>query len=140
MTEDPALLLQITELLRDRAVDKYRRDLAEEAGLRGERDEIDRLRAAARLSSGGVDARQLTGSDTLWQGWLLQRRGDLNTGMAMARAKQAHSIQRARDAFAKDAATRSLQDRAQAKRRAERLAREERMLEDLARLASQREP
>lgn len=127
-------LLKVTAILRDRALESYRRDLAEETRLKEELEQIHALRRAAHGSEETIDARRLIGADTLWQGWLTRRQAEINRNMAMARAKQAHSVAAARTAFARDKAANSVARSAENAARQRRDAREEAEIEHLARL------
>lgn len=129
-------LLRVTLLLRERALERYRLDLAEEMRLQAEQGRIDGLRQAAFAAADSLDARRFLGADTLWQGWLAQRRGEINRGIAMARARQAHSIAAARLAFARDEAAKEVARREAAERRSARLAEEDIRLDALSRLAA----
>ncbi|MBR9837572.1 MAG: hypothetical protein GYB50_06780 [Rhodobacteraceae bacterium] len=134
MTDDIHALLRVTALLRERALESYRRDRAEEASLQAEQGRIDSLRQEAFADSGSLDPRRMIGADTLWQGWLATRRGEINQGIAMARAKQAHSLLSARQAFSRDEAAREVARREEAARLRARLTAEELRLEALSRL------
>jgi len=81
MTDEIDGLLRVTTLLRERALEQYRRDLDEEARLQAEKDRIDALRMQVFTAEQDLSARRLTGADTLWQGWLAGRRGQLNQEM-----------------------------------------------------------
>ncbi|MCR8549513.1 hypothetical protein M4578_16910 [Salipiger sp. P9] len=135
MTDDIGALLRVTALLRERALESYRRDLMEELRLQDEQRRIDAMRHGAFADRESLDARRLIGADTLWQGWLARRRGEINRDIALSRARQAHSIAHARRAFARDEAAREVAQREALARRQARLAEEEARLEDLSRLA-----
>lgn len=127
-------LLRVTALLRERALESYRRDLSEEMRHQGELDRIDGLRQQAFDDRESVDPRRLLGADTLWQGWLSKRRGEINRAIALSRAKQAHSMASARLAFSRDEAAKDVSNQEKLKRRTERMAREETQLEELSRM------
>jgi hypothetical protein len=101
-------LTQITNVLLERQLDIYRRNLAESARLAAELAQIDGLREAAQADVGGIGARQILGADALWQGWLVRKRAEVLRRMAMARAQQADSQARARIAFSRAEATKTL--------------------------------
>lgn len=134
MKDDLEDLLKVTRILRERALEAYRKDLSEEAQLKTERDQIDAMRDAARQGFAEIDARQMLGADMQWQGWLVRRRSEINHGMAMARAKQAHSGAAARLAFSRDEAAKDVAKKAEDKARAARVSAEESSLERLAAL------
>ena len=67
MTDEIDGLLRVTTLLRERALEQYRRDLDEEARLQAEKDRIDALRMQVFTAEQDLSARRLTGADTLWQ-------------------------------------------------------------------------
>lgn len=136
MSDDIDALMKVTALLRERALEQYRRDLAEEVRLQAEKDRIDALRMQVFSADQALDARRLTGADTLWQGWLAGRRGQLNQEIAMARARQAHSINAARAAFSRDEAAKDMAHREAVARGRARLAAEEVSLEALSRLSA----
>ncbi|WP_353473536.1 hypothetical protein PVT71_05685 [Salipiger sp. H15] len=132
MTVPDAELLRVSEVLRDRALARFRRDLEAEARLGAERERIDALRRAALAEAGAFGAHQITGMSGLWQGELLRRRAAIQLGIAEARARQGYSGAAARADFSRDAAARALAEAARAARAAKRLAAEERALEELA--------
>lgn len=136
MTDEIDGLLRVTALLRERALEQYRRDLDEEARLQAEKDRIDALRMQVFTAEQDLSARRLTGADTLWQGWLAGRRGQLNQEIAMARARQAHSMNAAQAAFSRDEAAKGLAHRKAVARARARLAADEASLEALSRLSA----
>ncbi|KAA8609833.1 hypothetical protein AL036_01730 [Salipiger aestuarii] len=127
-------LLRVTALLRERALESYRRDLSEEMRHQGELDRIDGLRQQSFSDHDSVDPRRMLGADTLWQGWLSKRRGEINRAIAMSRAKQAHSMAAACLAFSRDEAAKDVSRQQIAKRRTELMAREESQLEELSQM------
>ncbi|MDJ0823851.1 MAG: hypothetical protein QNJ09_18850 [Paracoccaceae bacterium] len=136
MTKDLHALTQVSQVQKDRALKAHQRNLADEARLQAELDEIDTLRQAAQADTSKLTERRVLGADTLWQGWLLQRRARVLEQMAMARARQAQSYLRARESFARDAA---ISDLEQAERRALRARAEAKRADDLQELAMLRE-
>lgn len=127
-------LLQVTALLRERALESYRRDLNEERMHQGELDRIDGLRQQSFDNDDSLDTRRMLGVDTLWQGWLSRRRGEINRAIALSRAKQAHSMAAARLAFSRDEAAKSVASDEKKKRKSAKLAQEELRLEELSRM------
>ena len=109
MKKDFGALLQVAGIRKDRALQSHRRNLAEEARLQSELDEIDKLRKSAQADMSNLMERRVLGADTLWQGWLLQRRARVLEQMALARARQAQSYLRAKECFARDAAIADLE-------------------------------
>lgn len=101
-------LTEVTALMLERELEQHRRNLAESARLDAELAQIDGLRAAAQADVGTVGARQILGADALWQGWLVNKRAEVMRRTAMARAQEADSLSRARDAFARAEAARAL--------------------------------
>ncbi|SNS11030.1 hypothetical protein SAMN04488078_1004126 [Antarctobacter heliothermus] len=101
-------LTEVTELLLERDLEKHRRNLAESNRLAGELAQIDSLRQAAQSDTGAINARQILGADTLWQGWLATRRAEILRHSAMARAQEADSFARARTAFSRVEAANNL--------------------------------
>lgn len=95
-------------LLLERDLEAHRRHLAESARLAAELRRIDDLRRAAQADAGAIGARQILGADALWQGWLVAKRADILRRTAMARAQEADSLTRARAAFSRSEAARSL--------------------------------
>ncbi len=134
MSSDIDELLKVTALMRERALESYRRDVAEEARHQGELDRIDGLRQQSFDDRESVDTRRLLGADTLWQGWLSKRRGEINRAIAMSRAKQAHSMATARLAFSRDEAAKNVSQQEKQARRTKKAAHEETQLEELSRL------
>ena len=135
MSRAQADLAQLTRLLQDRAFEQHRRDRDEERRLLDELARIDALRQAAFAETESLADRRLLGADTLWQGWLSRRRGELNQDLARCRVRQEHSLARARLALARTEATRRLQQQKAAALRDKRLHHEEIRLDALWRLA-----
>ena len=109
-------MLPVSQAKLDHALDKYREALNEQTRLTGERAEIDRLRGAAQRLPDDP-ARGALGADGLWQDWLLQRRADIQTRLAMNRARQMELLARARDAFGRHQAVQDLCDAGQQENR-----------------------
>ncbi len=101
-------LTEATDLLLQRDLDTHRRNLAVSARLAAELAQIDGLREAAQADTGAISARQILGADALWQGWLVRKRAEVLQRTAMARAQEADSLSRARTAFSRAEAARSL--------------------------------
>lgn len=113
-------LVQVTDSLREQALEAHRRNVAKSQNIAQEIKEIDALRVAAQQDGDGLEARRLVGADTLWQGWLMRRRADLMRDAAMARAHESESLGKARTAFARAEASKSIleDERIKAKRKA----------------------
>ncbi|MBR9890057.1 hypothetical protein GYB14_00060 [bacterium] len=126
---------QLTRLLQDRAFEQHRRDRDEERRLLDELARIDALRQAAFDETESLADRRLIGADTLWQGWLSRRRGELNRDLARCRVQQEHSLARARLALARAEATKRVHEQEAAILRHKRLHQEEIRLDALWRLA-----
>ncbi len=121
MTDRLHDLVPVTQLLMERALDNHRKNIAESQRVAAEIDEIDALRQRAQGQMQDMGPQRMIGADTLWQGWLMQRR-----------ARELDSFGRARLAFARAEATRSLDEKRLAELRARRLFREEERLEALS--------
>ena len=132
MTDRIGDLVPVTRLLMERALDEHRKNLAESRRVAAELDEIDALRQRAQGQMQDVGASRIVGADTLWQGWLMQRRTRLMQEAALARARELDSFGRARTAFARAQATQSLEDKRRAEARAKFLFHEEERLEALS--------
>ena len=126
---------QLTRLLQDRAFEQHRRDRDEERRLLDELARIDALRQAAFAETESLADRRLIGADTLWQGWLSRRRGELNRDLARCRVQQEHSLARARLALARAEAPKRVHEQEAAILRHKRLHQEEIRLDALWRLA-----
>ncbi|MCT4556782.1 MAG: hypothetical protein N4A61_01870 [Pelagimonas sp.] len=124
-------LIDVTNIYKEKALEVHRKSLAVTRGLTNELNQIDHLRKAAQQDSETIGARQILGADGLWQGWLLRKRADLLQQMAMAKAREAHSLQTARTAFARAGAAQELQDEETAKKRQRRTQREAEILDEL---------
>lgn len=113
-------LVQVTDTLCEQALEAHRRNLAKSQSIAQEIEEIDSLRVAAQHDGEGLQARRLVGADTLWQGWLMRRRADLMRDAAMARAYEGESLAKARTAFARAEASKSIleDERQKAKKKA----------------------
>ena len=110
-------IVTVTDLLHARALDQYRERSAETQRVQDELDELDRLRAAVQADTESLGARRLAGADTMWQGWIAQRRTRLQQEMAIARARQLESLGRMKGTFAQLDAARSIaHDEAHARR------------------------
>ncbi len=131
MTDDLADLIKLTALLRERALDAHRRNLAEAKQFEDELARIDDLRRTVQADTESLGTRRMSGSDTLWQGWLSGRRADILQHSALARARLNDSFDRARAAHARLGAAQAIATDAEKARRTKRIARQE---EDLAQL------
>ena len=113
-TDETRALTPITAILQERAFDLQRQRTAELARIEGEIREIDHLLEAAMENAAAITTGRMIGADTLWSEWILQRRADLLRQSAIARARQAESLARARSAFARHQAALSLVEEAHA--------------------------
>lgn len=132
MTDRLHDLVPVTQLLMERALDNHRKNIAESQRVAAEIDEIDALRQRAQGQMQDMGPQRMIGADTLWQGWLMQRRARLMQESALCRARELDSFGRARLAFARAEATRSLDEKRLAELRARRLFHEEERLEALS--------
>ncbi|MFY0620357.1 MAG: hypothetical protein JXQ89_01540 [Pelagimonas sp.] len=114
-------LITVTEMLRERALEKHRVNLAASHALAQELGEIDHMREEAQKDIMDISARRMVGADTAWQGWLLQRRAEVLQRTAMARAKEAQSLTDARKAYSRAEAALELQKEIQEKVKRKRL-------------------
>lgn len=94
-------LATITEVLFETALDQVRGHRREVSALNQTLTQMDAMREAALADGNSVTARQRIGADTLWQGWLLQKRAELLRHMALAQAREGESLARARTAFSR---------------------------------------
>jgi hypothetical protein len=101
-------LEEATRLMMERDLQSHRRSLQQTRMLQAELDQLDGLRKAAQADSGSITARQILGADVVWQGWLSQKRSQILQSMAAARAQEAFTMDRARIAFSRNEAARSL--------------------------------
>ncbi len=101
-------LRDATDLLLERELEKHRRNLAETARLEAELAQIDGMRRAAQADAGAIGARQMLGADSLWQGWLVNKRAEVLRRSAIARAQESDSLARARKAFSRVEAAETL--------------------------------
>lgn len=127
-------LIQVTDLLQERALDKHRQNLAESRKLKEELAQIDAFRQAVQDDAGSLGARRLSGADTLWQTWLVRKRATILQHMAMARAKEADSLAHARTAQARFNAAERLDAEEKRKSREKRQLAQTETLEALGRL------
>ena len=127
-------LARLTRLLQDRAFEQHRRVRDEERRLLDELARIDALRQTAFAETESLAHRRLLGADTLWQGWLSRRRGELNQELARCRVPQENSLADARLALARTEATERLRQQERDTLRNKRLQREEIGLDALWRM------
>lgn len=127
-------LLQVVELLEERALNQHRNNLAAIQAVKEEVQQIDGLRAAAQAEVTSLGPRRMSGSDTLWQSWLMQQRAALMRDQAIAQARERESFLSARTAMARADAVKSMEEEAQTERRNKRLILEAERLEELGRL------
>ncbi len=130
MTPEFDELERITALLEEQALDRHRAILSRETGLRRELEEIEKLRFRALRLDDQSHTRRMLGADSLWQGWLAERRMRLNQDLAMLQVRKAESHSAADTAFARHQVTAELaRDHAEVRRR-KRIALTERRLEE----------
>lgn len=134
MTQSYQDLIQVTDLLQERALDKHRKNLAESRRLNQELAQIDAYRQAVQADVTSLGARRLSGADTLWQTWLVRKRATILQEMALARAKEADSLAIARTAQARFEAAENLEAAEQRKSRDKRLLVEVETIDALGRL------
>jgi len=127
-------LANVTKIMLEQDLARHRVNVEESRRVAGELAQIDAMRAAAQADVGAIGARQLLGADTLWQGWMVQKRAEIQRRAAMARARELDTLSRAKRAFSRAEATRALveADRLDRKRRQDQAAAE--TMEDLGRL------
>lgn len=101
-------LTEATDLMLQQELDRHRRNLAETARLETELAQVDGMRRAAQADMATIGARQMLGADSLWQGWLVNKRAEILRQSAIARAQEADSLARARTAFSRVEAAQSL--------------------------------
>jgi hypothetical protein len=110
-------LQPVTAALRDEALDRHRRNIAESRRIAEELSEIDAMRRSAQSAWGDVGAHRMLGADQLWNGWLLNRRATLLQQAAMARAQEYDSAAAAQTALARhDALEKLARKEAEARR------------------------
>ncbi|MFW2589559.1 hypothetical protein [Sagittula sp. SSi028] len=94
-------MASITRVLLERELDIHRQNLNQSRQIEGELAQIDVMRTAAQSDGGAISARQILGADTLWQGWLLNKRADVLRRAAGARALELVSRDKASFAFSR---------------------------------------
>ncbi|MGY9045953.1 MAG: hypothetical protein ACKVKF_02500, partial [Rhodobacterales bacterium] len=104
--------------------------LAQETTLRRELEEIENLRYQTLRQEEGAHARRMLGADSLWQGWLAQRRMHLNQELAVLQVRKADSLEDAQTAFARHQVTSDLAAEARFGQRKRRIEQTERRLEE----------
>ncbi|KUF09598.1 hypothetical protein [Pseudoponticoccus marisrubri] len=125
-------LISASSLLKEQALERHRERVRARQDIEAELAQIDQLRAAAQADGGSLGARQILGADALWQGWLVRRRTEVLRQMAMARARELESLDRARNAFAREEAARTLQEDDQRARMRKQRSAEADALDDLS--------
>ncbi len=104
MTKDLEQLRHVTRILKEQAMRRYRQALQERAALDSELAEIDEMRKLGQRENASLHARQSIGADTLWNGWMLQRRLEILQKTALCRAKEEDRRDAAKRAFSRDLA------------------------------------
>lgn len=127
-------ILQVTEILKEKALETHRRNLEESQRLADELEQIDALFRAVQADQDSIGARQILGSDALYQGWLLRRRGEILRKAAKARANLHDSMEKARTAWSRAEAAAELDQKERSDRRDKLLARQADTLDELTRL------
>ena len=127
-------LLQVTEILKETALEQHRRNLDESQRLADELEQIDALFRAVQEDQTTIGARQILGSDALYQGWLLRKRAEILRKAAMARARVHDSMEKARTAWSRAEAAAELDQKDRHAARSRALARQADTLEELTRL------
>ncbi|GAA4221868.1 hypothetical protein J4E08_04505 [Sagittula sp. NFXS13] len=105
-------LASITRIMLEKDLDQHRKSLDQSRQIAGELAQIDAMRAAAQADAGAISARQMLGADTLWQGWLLRKRADIQRRAAQARAQEMQTLAVARVAFSRTQAAENLVEQA----------------------------
>lgn len=105
-------LVRVTEVFKERALEKHRRNLEASQKLADELTQIDTLRQAAQADTESLGARRMMGADALWQGWLVRKRAEILRQSAMARAHEMDSLAQARTAFSRAEAATTLEEEA----------------------------
>lgn len=127
-------LVEVTDTLCEQALEAHRRNLAESRRIAQEIEQIDSLRHATRQDDRSLEARRVVGADALWEGWLMRRRADLQREAAMARAYEGESLSKARTAFARAEASKSIQEDQRLKAKQKALLRDADRLDELGTL------
>lgn len=110
MTTDFDDLVQITALLEEQAMARFRDVLAEENQLLQELAEIDALRQTVLADSDAAHARRISGMETQWQSWLVQRRTAINQQVLILQVRKTERQTAARQAHAKLTVAENLSD------------------------------
>lgn len=127
-------LLQVTEIMKEKALEAHRRNMEESRKLADSLEQIDALRRAVQEDQSSIGARQMLGSDALYQSWLLRKRAEILRQAARARAREFDSLEKARTAYARAEAASELDRKERDARKEMRLARQADTLDELARL------
>lgn len=91
----------ITQARYQQQQQSFQRLVAEENRLRGEIAKLDdHLRRTRNQSEGDVSLRAL-GADIIWQGWVGQRKAELNIKLAQVLAIKEHHLVQVRTAYGK---------------------------------------
>lgn len=117
-------LARITALLLEREMEAHRSNVDQVRQLDLSLAQLDEMRRAAQADTGAISARQMLGADSLWQGWLVDKRADLLRRMALSRAREAESLARARTAFSRAEAAKSLVEETRTESKRKRLQHE----------------
>lgn len=129
-----AELANVTRILLEQDLDRHRQSLENSRRIAGELAQIDAMRAAAQADAGAITARQMLGADTLWQGWLVRKRAEIQRRAAMARAQELDTMARARVALSRQQAADSLVAQDKAERMRKRLQAEADRMDEMGQL------
>lgn len=132
MTQDLTELVQISDMLKERALAEHRKNVQESQRIAQEIEQIDTLRQQALRDENSLMARRSVGADALWDSWLMRRRAELMREAAIARAYETESLTRARAAFAKSEASQSVLKDEILARRKDKLRKAADVLDDLS--------
>lgn len=114
MNKQLAALRKLTEMALDVERMKLQQLSQAERALAEQIRELDRKsnnRIAQLIEKGGTDAAQFAGADMLWQTWIQQQKGLLNTRRATLLAMREEQLDTTGKAFGKSEAVRRLLDK-----------------------------
>jgi hypothetical protein len=128
-------LCKATQLLEEQALDRHRRVLDERNRLEQEMAQIEELRRKGQSDGDSLPARRAIGADTLWQGWVMQRRAEVLQRSALCRAREEASFALAQQSFARHRALEALALQERQKQRNRSLQKQAQTLEALGLLS-----
>ena len=126
--------VQVTESLLEQELTTYRLRLSKRQDIDAEIESMTHLMLSAQEHDETYMARQVLGADSLWRGWLANKRAETLRHLAMAKALELESFDRARLAFSRNEAAKSLARDARERRKNTQDQRAADCLEDLSRL------